>query len=278
MYKKKDMNIESYEGNDAFYSGSDKEYEEFLKNADIKMNGDAEPVENTQRINLNETINIQNVIDKFKKTAGGIGSSAKNLKDTVVSKMDMFKAKMEDEHDAKEEAEEETEDDSIADKIKNSVKTSVQTSVHKIDEIKEGARSISEMSERFDDVEIRIQNVSDDVSALSEKINAISEKLNVAEMQARERMSGHEQNYSDIKEAVEAVGAGVSEIKQAVNSVSRLNDSVFDLRNTQLNTKNAVSDLETAFARLKKKCVLGVTVLSILSAIVIVLEIVLMLS
>lgn len=278
MYKKKDMNIESYEGNDAFYSGSDEEYEAFLKNADIKMNGDAEPVENTQRINLNETINIQNVIDKFKKTAGGIGSSAKNLKDTVVSKMDMFKAKMEDEHDAKEEAEEETEDDSIADKIKNSVKTSVQTSVHKIDEIKEGARSISEMSERFDDVEIRIQNVSDDVSALSEKINAISEKLNVAEMQARERMSGHEQNYSDIKEAVEAVSAGVLEIKQAVNSVSRLNDSVFDLRNTQLNTKNAVSDLETAFARLKKKCVLGVTVLSILSAIVIVLEIVLMLS
>ena len=94
MYKKKDMNIESYEGNDAFYSGSDEESEEFLKNADIKMNGDAEPVENTQRINLNETINIQNVIDKFKKTAGGIGSSAKNLKDTVVSKMDMFKAKM----------------------------------------------------------------------------------------------------------------------------------------------------------------------------------------
>ena len=91
-------------------------------------------------------------------------------------------------------------------------------------------------------------------------------------------MSGHEQNYSDIKEAVEAVSAGVSEIKQAVNSVSRLNDSLFDLRNTQLNTKNAVSDLETAFARLKKKCVLGVTVLSILSAIVIVLEIVLMLS
>ena len=36
MYKKKDMNIESYEGNDAFYSGSDEEYEAFLKNADIK--------------------------------------------------------------------------------------------------------------------------------------------------------------------------------------------------------------------------------------------------
>ena len=277
MYKKKDMNIESYDGQDAFYSGSDEEYAEFLKNADIKMNGDAEPVENTQRINLNETINIQNVIDKFRKTAGDIGSSAKNFKDTVVSKMDMFKTKKEEEQ-GEEETGEEVEEESIADKIKTSVKNSVQTSAHKIDEIKEGARSISEMSERFDDVEIRIQNVSDDVSALSEKLKAISEKLNVAEMQARERMNEHGLNYSEIKEAVETVGNGVSEIKQAVNSVSKLNDSVFDLKNTQLNTKNAVSDLETAFARLKKKCVLGVTVLSILSAIVIALEIVLMLS
>lgn len=290
MYKKKDMNIQSYEGQDAFYSGTDEEYEEFLKNADIKMNDgeEAEPVENTQRINLNETINIQNVIDKFRKTAGGIGSSARNIKDTVVNKMDMFKSKKDDEpsgsedeetaDEVSEEKEQIAEESGIADKIKNSVKSSVQTSVQKIDEIKEGARSITEMSERFDDVEIKIQNVCDDVSSLAEKLSALSEKMNVYEVQAKERMKEHEQNYSDIKEAVETAGAGISEIKQAVNSVSRLNDSVFDLKNTQLNTKKSVSDLETAFTRLKKKCVLGVTVLSILSAIVIVLEIVLMLS
>ncbi len=66
---KKGMNIESYDGQDAFYTGTDEEYEEFLKNVDVKTDNDAdaEPVENTQRINLNETINIQSVIDKFKK-------------------------------------------------------------------------------------------------------------------------------------------------------------------------------------------------------------------
>ena len=84
---KKGMNIESYDGQDAFYTGTDEEYEEFLKNVDVKTDNDAdaEPVENTQRINLNETINIQSVIDKFKK------------KDTVVSKVDEFKAKKETE-------------------------------------------------------------------------------------------------------------------------------------------------------------------------------------
>ena len=76
---KKGMNIESYDGQDAFYTGTDEEYEEFLKNVDVKTDNDAdaEPVENTQRINLNETINIQSVIDKFKKKAGDIENGAR---------------------------------------------------------------------------------------------------------------------------------------------------------------------------------------------------------
>ena len=94
---KKDINIESYDGQDAFYAGTDEEYEQFLKNADVRMNigEDAEPVANTQRINLNETINIQGVIDKFRKTAGEIESGAKKIKDSVVSRMDSLKAKKE---------------------------------------------------------------------------------------------------------------------------------------------------------------------------------------
>ncbi len=31
------MNIESYDGQDAFYTGTDEEYEEFLKNVDVKQ-------------------------------------------------------------------------------------------------------------------------------------------------------------------------------------------------------------------------------------------------
>ena len=87
---KKGMNIESYDGQDAFYTG----------NVDVKTDNDAdaEPVENTQRINLNETINIQSVIDKFKKKAGDIENGARKFKDTVVSKVDEFKAKKEAEN------------------------------------------------------------------------------------------------------------------------------------------------------------------------------------
>ena len=38
---KKGMNIESYDGQDAFYTGTDEEYEEFLKNIDVKTDNDA---------------------------------------------------------------------------------------------------------------------------------------------------------------------------------------------------------------------------------------------
>ena len=248
----KEEKIESYEGQDAFYSGTDEEYEEFLKNADIKMNDgeEAEAVANTQKINLNETINIQSVIDKFKKTAGGIESSAKKIKDSVVSKMDALKVKKE-ENDM-EEFEQETETPEKREEVTTPAKCN--------------------------DIENKIQTLCDEVSALSAKMKDINSMLDVIEVQSQQRMKEHDLNCADIKQAVEDMTGGVNEIRQAVNSVSKLNDSLFDLKNTQLNTKKTLSDLETSFVRLKKKCVLGVTVLSILSAIVIVLEILLMLS
>ena len=54
----------------------------FLKNVDVKTDNDAdaEPVENTQRINLNETINIQSVIDKFKKKPVTLKTVQESLK------------------------------------------------------------------------------------------------------------------------------------------------------------------------------------------------------
>ena len=168
---KKGMNIESYDGQDAFYTGTDEEYEEFLKNVDVKTDNDAdaEPVENTQRINLNETINIQSVIDKFKKKAGDIENGARKFKDTVGSKVDEFKAKKETEKttEAENEKEEKKKDNSfekvvktaedikediknavdesgIKEKVKNTVKNSVEKIDNKLDNIRESVVSVSE--------------------------------------------------------------------------------------------------------------------------------------
>lgn len=244
---KKDINIQSYDAEDAFYTGTDEEYEQFLKNADVKMNTgeEAEPVANTQRINLNETINIQGVIDRFRKTAGEIESGAKKLKDTVVSRMDGLKSKKDDEEDERQE----------------SVPEDNSALASKVSAANDG-----------------IKNMSSDVSELLKKLDSLNEKLNTIERAGITNKGEQLNAFGNISSEIKSVSDDISEIKQSVASVSRLNDSVFDLKNTQLNTKNAIVDLETNIKRLKKKCVLGITVISILSAIVIALEIILMLS
>lgn len=285
------MNIKSYDGSDAFYSGTDEEYAEFLENIDVKAEK-SEPVENTQRINLNETINIQSVIDKFKKTADGIESGAKKIKETVVNKVDEFKAKKEAETvsdndnsgifgkaaDTAEDIKDDLKSFVGESGIKEKVKATVENSAQRIENLKEDIASASEMSDRFDGVETKMEVTSSNLNELKQKAEELADKLNAIDAQSTDRMKTHEQNYDEIKKTLSELSENVADVKQVLNSVTKINDSLFDLKNTQLNTKNAVSELETSFVRLRKKCVLGVTVLSILSAIVIILEIILMLS
>lgn len=65
----------------------------------------------------------------------------------------------------------------------------------------------------------------------------------------------------------------LSEISNAVSGVNKINDSIFDLKNSQINTRNSINELELAFRRMKKKMVSGITVISIITAIVAILEI-----
>ncbi|MBR0089838.1 MAG: hypothetical protein IJP94_08375 [Clostridia bacterium] len=295
---KKDINIKSYDGQDAFYSGTDEEYKEFLKHAteSLDMDGadkEPEPVDNTQKINLNETINLQNVIDKFKKTAGDIGQGAKAFKDNVVSKMDKFKTKMADGLDeAAEDLSEADDEPGFKEAIKNKVTSdaeaitekitnSVKKSAKKVDELKGEMKAMADMPDKIDGVGTRLDGINGALKSISADISSINEQLEELR-NALTTEEGEEDEaetlITGMAEDIQMLCTSVTDIRQSVGSVSKLNDSVFELKNNQLNTRNAVSNLETAFARLKKKCILGVTVVSVLSAIIIALEIVNILS
>lgn len=287
----KDLNIESYEGEDAFYSGNDEDYEEFLKSVDGKINAseDAEPVENTQKINLNlgDTINIQGVIDKFKKKAGELGTVAKNVKEDVAGRIEDFKAATaeneQDEDDGETRFEKCSEFEKIAEDIKNfdvegiknHISDSVKGSIEKLDDFKEGITSITE---RFNSTDEKVEVVSEQINTVCEKVDALSEKLQLIEIQEMENNKEKSQNDAELKHSLGNISDDIAEIKQAVTSVSKLNDSIFDLKNAQVNTKNSLAELEAGFIKLKRKCVVGVTILSVLGAITIALEIVQLLS
>ncbi len=101
----------------------------------------------------------------------------------------------------------------------------------------------------------------------------MAEKMQAGEISDMEYKREKAQNDADLRYSLSEIGGGVTEIKQAVVSVSKLNDSIFELKNAQINTKNSVAELEEGFAKLKRKCVAGVTILSILSAVIIALEV-----
>lgn len=279
-----DINIESYDGEDAVYSGTDEEYQEFLKSVDANMKTpeDAEPVENTQKINLGETINIQGMIDKVKMKAVEFGEAAKNVKEDVTGKIEDFRAATAEKNESGESDGETRFERFLSDKkeaIKNidvdGMKNHVKDSVSKLGDLKDGLTSITE---RFDASDEKTAEIAAQLNAVSEKVDEVSQKLALLEIQENDNSRQRAQSEADLTRAISSVSADVSEIKQAVVSVSKLNDSIFDLKNAQVNTKNSVAELEAGFAKLKRKCVAGVTILSILSAITIALEVVQLIS
>ena len=283
----KGMNIQSYDGQDAFYSGTDEEYAEFLKRASESMNFDdedvnPEPVENTQKINLNDTINLQNVIDKFKKTAGEIGHGAKSIKDTVAAKIDkLMEKKPEPEKKEADDGDAETTEDSAAAEntdITEKIADSMTSSFKKLDEIKGEMKAMADVPEQVGGVAAKIDSAGEAITSISAKLDDITKRLETLSEKISDTKTENDASAKDMAEDIKSIETGIADVRQSVGSVSRLNDSVFDLKNTQLNMKNSVSNMEAAFIRLKKKCVLGITVMSILSVIIIALEILLMLS
>lgn len=283
-----DINIESYDGEDAVYSGTDEEYQEFLKSVDANMKTpeDAEPVENTQKINLGETINIQGVIDKVKMKAVEFGEAAKNVKEDVTGKIEDFRAATAEKNENGESDGETRFERFLSDKkeaiknidvdgMKSRISENVKDSVSKLGDLKDGLTSITE---RFDAADEKTAEIAAQLSAVSEKVDEVSQKLALLEIQENDNGRQRAQSEADLTRAISNVSADVSEIKQAVVSVSKLNDSIFDLKNAQVNTKNSVAELEAGFVKLKRKCVAGVTILSILSAITIALEVVQLIS
>lgn len=106
-----------------------------------------------------------------------------------------------------------------------------------------------------------------DKNALNSDLNDISEEVKALRL-SNENLEGH----------IVAIERKLSEISNSVSGVNKINDSIFDLKNSQINTRNSINELEVAFKKMKKKVISGITVISIITAIVAVLEIINILS
>lgn len=70
----------------------------------------------------------------------------------------------------------------------------------------------------------------------------------------------------------------LSEIANSVSGVNKINDSIFDLKNSQINTRNSINEMELSLKRMRKKMISGLTVISIITAVIAILEVINLLS
>ena len=139
-----------------------------------------------------------------------------------------------------------------------------------------------DLSESISDIDSDISNLSVHYSQEMNKIDLDMKNLrecveNIAKMTDKTGNS-----LTTLSENLESsildINKKLGEISSTISGVNRINDSIFDLKNSQINTKNFLGDLEAAFKNLKKKTTFGITILSIISAIIAVLEILNLLS
>lgn len=280
--KDEEVNIESYDGDDAYYTGSDEDYEEFLRSVDGgESEEEAVPVENTQKLNLGDTINLQGMLEKFREKAGEFTNAAKKFKKDISGQIEDLKA-------------------AAAGKTEDVMAEAVE----KAEEIKENAEEIiSEAHEKAEPIITRVvesqpvrqvdmDSFRDGMTAVAEGLSAVDKKLDsvnelitglsekISTIEAQSMTSDKETSIgiADLKSAAEGLEAGIGDVKSNTAGIQKLTDGVFDLKNNQINSKNTLTELEMSFIKLKKKCIVGIVVLSILSAVAIGLQIVQILS
>lgn len=146
-----------------------------------------------------------------------------------------------------------------------------------------------EQTQRFDmkDALSRFKKRADDLG------ESLSDMFHPSEAEDMDKISGElaqlSKNIDDMSQAtgselksIMTVVCGIdkklSELTSSLSGVNKLSDSIFDLKNSQINTKNSLSDLELSFRRLKKKMTAGIVIISIISAVIAVLEVINLLS
>ena len=249
----KDINIKSYDGTDAYYEGTDKDYEDFLKSVDGNINTEASPVSDEAGAGVSgETINIRRVLDKVKQKAAKLVNDFKT-------------AQTADEESVPQEEIVFDEADDDVEIIKENITLGTKSA-------KEHIKNISESAKQ------KLDGIMSAPSDLTDKIDKMASKLNEIEVKPIEAKSDMDINIKDIGTRLDTLTAEVSDVHQSVTLVSKLNDRMFEIKNAQQNMKKDFEDLETAITTLKKKQVTTATVMSLLSIVIIVLEIVNLLS
>lgn len=239
---------------------------EFAENMKVSMDGAPdgdETMDSTKRFNLRDVLSgLKKIGDELLDTetesddkpdhdAAPAGADTSENKDDIMTSEETSKA-------------DSREDSTAASEQHMQIGPDIISS--RLDEIKTG---IDELKETSSD---------DKLSEQSERLDDISRKLSTIKNMLEKQSDNTTKSVVNINAKLNAQDDRLADLITSLGSVSKLNDSVFDLKNSQMNTRNSIDALETSFLKLKRKMTVGITIISVLSAVLIVLEVLNLLS
>lgn len=277
--------IAPYHGKDAFYSDDPKAYEEFLNSVDGKINTAPPEVEEGFEAG-EENSSVQKIVEMFRKKTEAFERAAHQLKEEFSMQLKEFKEATEAEEPEEEgyfekmgEKIDEIRKNFDLEEVKKQLSENIQNNKQRLEEFAQGLSGISENFEKnqqkLDELGQALETVTEearitqaqciDNMVMLKELKALSERLDTVYTEVNSCTAS-------TRDTVLRIEDKTVEIHQATKNIDKLSDSVFDLKSSQQNTKNTITELAMEFALLKKKCIVGITILSVLAAVSIAMQ------
>ena len=119
---------------------------------------------------------------------------------------------------------------------------------------------------------------STDITGLTKELENIKIRLQKFQHSTDDLIRDNGTNITALHKSNSEMRDRLSEISQSVAALSKVSDSVFDLKNAQVNTKKAIESTENAINALKKRITAATAIFTILAILIIVLQIIALLS
>ena len=117
-----------------------------------------------------------------------------------------------------------------------------------------------------------------DLSGLTKELENIKIRLQKIQHSTEDLIRDNGTNITALHKSSSELRDRINEVSQSVAALSKVSDSVFDLKNAQVNTKKSIEGTEGAINALKKRITASTAIFTILAILIIVLQIIALLS
>lgn len=253
---------------------SDTEFDDFLDTME-KENSQTEEI--PDETDKTQKFNIHDMLSKMRRKGEDIYQSSREFISNAVSEHpESVEDTQEDKETEIESTDEQSQDNTF---ICTAETINIEHALADADEYLKEAKQMSE--ELKTSVEEFRSLMNDNIDRIEEKLIAMSyrdQDIDSLKEALEKHINSNASSTATINGKMSAIESKLGEISNSLSGISKLNDSIFDLKNAQMNSKNSIEELATSFSFLRKKCIAGVTVLSIVAILILIMEVINLLS